>query len=109
MLLLHKVNHLSVDLCLRFGDASLACSAETMAQPSKTVVFADAYRTTGPYQAPRFVRNAAFDSTALTLAHSGRTSVAFADGSAAMKTGQELKDSPWQLAYWYNTNLTPED
>ena len=84
-------------------------NTKKMAQPSKTVVFADAYRTTGPYQAPRFVRNAAFDSTALTLAHSGRTSVAFADGSAAMKTGQELKDSPWQLAYWYNTNLTPED
>lgn len=83
-------------------------NTKKMTQPSKTVVFADAYRTTGPYQAPRFVRNDAFDSTALTLAHSGRTSVAFADGSGAMKTGRELKDSPWQLAYWYNTNLTTE-
>ncbi len=82
-----------------------------MKSPTLTVVFADTARYDGTFsgtQTPYVVffqtsEDVLGTKTAVYQAHSGRISVAFADGHATMKTGEELYATPFYLKRWLRT------
>lgn len=72
-----------------------------MKRPGDTLIFADTLRLSNGYSFARFKYNAAEETAAVVMAHSGRTAAAFADGHAAMHTGKGLNSMPYGLRYWY--------
>jgi len=73
-----------------------------MKRTSDILIFADTLWLKNNTPIPRFFFNARLDTGAVVQAHQGRTSAAFADGHAAMHSGLELKNLPYNLQYWYN-------
>ena len=82
-------------------------TAKRMRAPTETVIFADSQSA---FEGPGFSHfgfrfNEQFEGTAITETHSGRSSVAFADGHAGLASGRELQQSAYNLQYWYNSGL----
>ncbi len=76
-----------------------------MKNPSDIAIFMDAYqvRATGSFAFARFSFKSTLEDSKAVQAHNGRISTAFADGHAAMHTGDELKSMPFNLQTWYAT------
>lgn len=93
-----------------FGENRYMVTAR-MKSPAQTVVFADTARYDGTYSGTRTPYAIFYQTsedvlgtkTAVYQAHSGRISVAFADGHATMKTGEELYNTPFYLKRWLRT------
>ncbi|WP_419646211.1 prepilin-type N-terminal cleavage/methylation domain-containing protein [Victivallis vadensis] len=74
-----------------------------MKRPTDTLIFADTYWKKNNSGSPRFIFDKSLDSGAVVQAHGGRVATAFADGHAAMHTGVELKNMPFNLQYWFKS------
>lgn len=80
----------------------MGLNSKTMKRPSETLVFADTALDSAQLQATwlRFCFDAVESTAAVHLIHAGRASVAFADGHAALRTGEQLYASSYQLKCW---------
>ncbi len=73
-----------------------------MKNPGDILVFADTYNLDKASTFARFKFNADEETARVVQSHNGRTAGGFADGHAAMHTGQELKSMPYNLQTWYS-------
>ncbi len=80
-----------------------------MKSPGDALVFADTLKSNNNgYAFPRFQYNDKLTDggkdAAVHEIHNGRISTAFADGHAALHTGQELYSMPYNLKAWFNSD-----
>ncbi len=76
-------------------------NTKAMKKHSEIIVFADTAKLSNLAPAPRFAQNAyIMGDVAMHMVHGGRNSVAYADGHAESRTGEELRASSYGLALW---------
>lgn len=82
-----------------------------MKSPSAILIFADTLGKTANAPFPRFMYNSLLpkDDAAIHMIHNNRTATAFADGHAALHSGEELNAMQYNLKYWLKADGTPED
>ena len=75
-----------------------------MRNPTSTLIFADTYCPGQDSAYPRFLQENTGDNGTgyVTLVHNGRTAAAFADGHAAMHSGEELNER-CGIVTWYSS------
>jgi len=90
------------------GNENVYHSIRRMKKASATLLFADTYRNDKDKTFFRFTTHLlVINQIGLFLAHKDRTAAAFADGHAALRSGEELRESPTRLKAWYTHNKVP--
>lgn len=91
------------------GDEHHLLNLGKMQLPSATVVFADTAEELTGTPSNRFYAYDDYWGAGVVEIHSGRTSVAFADGHAGLHTGLELKGSVYNLSRWKDQTYLPRN
>lgn len=90
------------------GNATyMGMNSKMMKNPSATVIYADTYKKASGKTFLRYCFDdvvSSGDNAAVHMIHSGRASVGYADGHAAIQSGDELNASPYNLRCWYEQN-----
>ncbi len=94
-----------------WGPEFSGLNVSRMKSPGDSPVFGDTGKQGNGRPFPRFKYNEVTTDgdSGLHEIHSGRISMAFADGHAALHSGKELKAMPYNLTAWRDSSLTAKN